>query len=254
MTAAIAACMSGEPARPSSPFPLTRLSLLEGVQSADAPVRRQAFDVLVTAYWKPIYTYVRLRWRLGRDDAEDVTQGFLAAAFERRFFDTFDPSKARFRTFLRICLDRFVQNQQQASARQKRGGGVPLAPLDFETAEGELRVREPAAPGDFEHLFRQEVIRSLFARAVDAVRDTCERAGRDVAFHLFARYDLEPERRRTYAALAAESGLTIVQVTNQLALARRMFRAAVLNELREMTGSDREFRLEARDLLGIDVS
>jgi hypothetical protein len=187
------------------------------------------------------------------EDVEDTTQAFLAVAYERRFFDRFDPSKARFRTFLRVCLDRFVQNQQAAATRQKRGGGVHLVPLDFETAEGELRIREPAATADLDQLFRQEVVRALFARGVDAVRDECARTGRSFVFQLFERYDLEPGEKVTYAALAGEAGLTVTQVTNHLASARRMFRAAVLDDLREMTGNDDEFRLEARDLFGMEI-
>jgi hypothetical protein len=34
---------------------------------------------------------------------------------------------------------------------------------------------------------------------------------------------------------------------------RRLFRNAVLERLRDMTGSEEEFRLEARDLLGAEV-
>ena len=42
-------------------------------------------------------------------------------------------------------------------------------------------------------------------------------------------------------------------VTNYLAFARREFRRIVLEQLREMTGSEEEFRREARTLLGIDA-
>ncbi|HWN41405.1 MAG TPA: hypothetical protein VNW71_04255, partial [Thermoanaerobaculia bacterium] len=69
----------------------------------------------------------------------------------------------------------------------------------------------------------------------------------------FERYDLE-EDRPTYARLAEELGITAVQVTNDLAAARRDFRRLVLDELRALTGSEAEFRAEARDILGVDPS
>jgi hypothetical protein len=47
--------------------------------------------------------------------------------------------------------------------------------------------------------------------------------------------------------------MTAVQVTNELAAARRDFRRLVLDELRELTGSEAELRAEARDVLGIDL-
>jgi hypothetical protein len=72
---------------------------------------------------------------------------------------------------------------------------------------------------------------------------------------LFERYDVDVadgERPPSYAELASEYGLPVTQVTNYLAWARRAFRSAVLERLREATGSDEEFRAEARDVLGID--
>src|ERR1700754_3089368 len=98
---------------PFAAFPQTRLTVVDRLRHGESSVRRLAADDLVSAYWRPVYVYLRLRWRLSAEDAEDATQGFFAAALERRFFDTFDPAKARFRTFLRVCLDRFVQNERK---------------------------------------------------------------------------------------------------------------------------------------------
>jgi RNA polymerase sigma factor (sigma-70 family) len=228
------------------------LSVLHRIRSDDLDERQAAFDTFAAAYWKPVYKYLRLRWRAAPEDAEDSTQAFLAAAFEKQFFDRFDPAQARFRTFLRVCLDRFVQNQLKAAGRQKRGAGRVLS-LDFEDAEGELRHHEPSTPSDVDELFRREVMRSLFTRAVADVRADYRRRGRDAQFRLFERYDLEGEEGLSYAALAAETGLPVTQITNHLAAVRRAFRAAALAHLRELTTSDAEFRAEARDLFGVDL-
>jgi hypothetical protein len=69
---------------------------------------------------------------------------------------------------------------------------------------------------------------------------------------VFARYDLDDAEpgRPSYAALAGELGLSITDVTNHLAAARREFRRISLELLRQMTGSEDEFRREARSLLG----
>jgi hypothetical protein len=42
-------------------------------------------------------------------------------------------------------------------------------------------------------------------------------------------------------------------VTNQLAWARRTFRAGVLDAIRAFCATEDEFRSEARDLLGVDL-
>ncbi len=245
------------PAAPA-PFPATRHSILRDLRGDHAERRRAAADVLCAAYWKPVYAYLRLRWRLDAEDAEDATQSFLARAVERAFFDRYDPAHARFRTFLRVCLDRFIANEMKAAGRLKRGGGVrtvALESVDFAGAEAELAGRAPSADADVDALFHREWVRHLFARAVDALRAELLATGRDHQLRAFERYDLaDDEERPTYAALAAELGTTAVQVTNYLAAARRAFRRHVLDQLRALTGSDAEFRAEARELLGMDAS
>ena len=83
-------------------FPQTHASVLERVRSADADVRRIAFDDLAAGYWKPSYHYLRLQWQLPPEDAEDAVQAFFATAFEKQYLEKYDPSKSKFRTFLRV--------------------------------------------------------------------------------------------------------------------------------------------------------
>lgn len=235
-------------------FPATRLSVLARIREGDDTVRREAFDLLARAYWRPVYTYLRLRWRAEPADAEDLTQGFLGAAWEKSFFDDYQPGRARFRTFLRVCLDRFVQNQRKAERTAKRGGGVPLLSLDFPQVEGTLSTEEPVASDASDELFDREFRRALFSGVVERLGQELAARGREQVFTVFARYDLEAPEGLTYAALAEELGLPVTQVTNHLHAARRRFRELVLDQLRELSGSEEEFRAEARDLLGMDLA
>jgi hypothetical protein len=95
-------------------------------------------------------------------------------------------------------------------------------------------------------------VRSLFALAVESLRAACAAAGKERHFDLFRRYDLEDagEGKVTYDDLAREFRLSPSLVTNHLAWTRREFRRVLLETLRQVTGSDEEFRLEARLLLG----
>src|SRR4051812_17743931 len=96
---------------PGGRFPPTRHSAVRAVAGSDPAERARAFDVLVRAYYKPVYKHLRLRFRKDAEDARDLTQGFFTRAFERRFFDDFDPVRARFRTYLKVCLDRYAMEQ-----------------------------------------------------------------------------------------------------------------------------------------------
>jgi RNA polymerase sigma factor (sigma-70 family) len=231
-------------------FPPTRHSVLQSIASGEEPERQRGLEALAEAYWRPVYKHLRLHWGAAADEAEDLTQGFFARALEKGFFAQYDPQRARFRTWLRTCLDGYVANERAAARRLKRGGGTVVLPLDFASAEAELRDASPAA--DVEESFRREWVRSLFAGAVAALESSCRARGREAQFALFVRYDLEPppEGRPTYAELAAELALPVTQVTNYLAAARREFRRLVLERLRATTASEAEFQREARDLLG----
>ena len=231
-------------------FPPTRLSVVARVRSEDADTRRVAHLALVEAYWKPIYKYLRLKWHLSPDAAADATQEFFLSLLERDLVGRYDAARARFRTYLRLCLDGFVANQQKAERRIKRGGGITTVPLDFTTAEGELVRIEPSIPADVDDLFYREWVRALFDRAVADLRADAETRNRQVMFEVFDRYDLaDAATRPSYDEIGVALGLPTTTVTNHLAAMRRQFRAIVLDRLREITGSDDEWEAEARRLL-----
>jgi RNA polymerase sigma factor (sigma-70 family) len=233
------------------PFPQTRHSVLLSARSPDPEERRRAFAVLAEAYWKPAYKYARLRFGLSPDDAEDLTQGFFAEALQKAYFERFDPGRARFRTYLRTCLDGFASKERAAARAQKRGGGVAHLALDFAAAECELAQAPPAPGTDLDEYFHREWVRGLFEQAVARLRDRCAATGRGVAFAVFERYDLERDHEAlTYADLARDLGLPVTQVTNHLAAMRRELRRVLLDGLRALCASEAEFLQEVRSVLG----
>jgi len=111
------------------------------------------------------------------------------------------------------------------------------------------------APETLDRCFDAEWARSIFELAVDGLRDQCALDGKETHFKLFELYDLDDSgaKKVTYEELAARFGVPATSVTNHLAWARREFRRIVLEKLREVTGSDEEFRKEARFLLGTEA-
>jgi RNA polymerase sigma-70 factor (ECF subfamily) len=206
----------------------------------------------VSIYWKPVYKYIRARYRRSVEDASDLTQEFFASLLDRDTLDAYEPKKARLRTFLRSCVDALVANTDRDARREKRGGGTAPLSLEFELAEGELARTGLPSPERLEDFFEREWVRSLFAAAVDELRSMYAAKGKEIVFSIFARYDLDDAEpgRPTYADLAREFSVAITDVTNHLAGARRDFRRICLDLLRETTASDDEFRREARSLLG----
>jgi RNA polymerase sigma factor (sigma-70 family) len=219
-------------------FPSTRRSAVLAAQSSDATERRQAFEALVDAYWKPVYKFVRIKWHCDADAAEDYTQGFFTRAMEKDFFRAYDPSKGSFRTFLRTCLEGYIANEIKAASRWKRGGDTTVLSLDYATAEGELREHPPSPDASPEESFHREWVRSLFALALDDLRELCETRGKRSEFEIFSRYDLGDPT--SYSALAQELAIPVTTVTNRLAWSRREFRKLLLDRLRSVDGRESE--------------
>jgi RNA polymerase sigma factor (sigma-70 family) len=235
-------------------FPATRWSMLEAARSEDGDSRRRALDTLISAYWKPVYKYIRLRWNRDHEQSKDLTQEFFTRLLEKDFLADYDPGRARLRTFLRTCVDGLVMNQDKAAHRLKRGGDQQVLSLDYEAADGEMAQIEVPAREDLDDFFAREFVRSLFAMAVEKLRQECNERGKATHFRLFERYDIdEAGKHLTYDDVARQFGIRPTDVTNYLSWARREFRRIVLDRLREMTATEEEFRREARSLLGMDV-
>jgi DNA-directed RNA polymerase specialized sigma24 family protein len=226
-------------------FPGTRRSAVLGAASDDPIVRERSWRALVEAYWKPAYKHVRVKWKAQAPDAADHVQAFFERAVHREFFAGYQPERARFRTFFKLCLDRHVSSAGQAAAREKRGGLA--AALDFADAERELELAGAAAWESPEEVFEREFKRALFGRGVQALEAWCRSEGKPQVWEAFRRYDLGDPPRPKYDALASELSLPVTTITNHLALARRKLKELVLGELQLVTASDGELREEVSE-------
>ena len=52
----------------------------------------------MAAYWRPVYRHLRARWRVREEEAEDLAQGFFAAALEKGWLARYEPARGRFRS------------------------------------------------------------------------------------------------------------------------------------------------------------
>ena len=152
-----------EPERGS--FPLTHWSLVIRAASDPSTQARAALDELCSAYWYPIYAFVR---RKGNDPdrAFDLTQDFFIHLFEKDVLASAREGKGRFRSFLRVvCRNFLIDAWRKKPAKAK----APIS-IDARDAEGRYLV-EPVDNVTPEHLFdRAWAMTLLEARAGDPVR------------------------------------------------------------------------------------
>jgi len=232
-----------------TPFPETRWTALRALKSDDNATRQLGWDVVARLYWHPVVSYVCVKWNLSEHDAQDTAQNFFTFALERDTLAKYEPGKARFRSFLRVCLDRFLINEHHARSAQKRGGGRVES---IETAGADGTPLDPVDPEKLDDLFEREWRRSLFEAAVSEVETSCATDTQKLQFALFRRYDIDrgSDDRLTYDDLAREFNLSVTSVTNHLHAVRTRVRLALLEQLRAITASEQEFLEESQALFG----
>jgi RNA polymerase sigma-70 factor (ECF subfamily) len=134
---------------------------------------------LCSAYWYPIYAFIR---RQGRNahDAQDLTQGFFAELIERESLAGVVKERGRFRTWLLAVLKHFLANEWHRSQRQKRGGRAVVVSLDDEAERRYLA--EPIAPLTADSLFDRSWALTLVERALSKLESEWNESGKRAEF------------------------------------------------------------------------
>ena len=124
-------------------FPTTHWSRVVTAASRDASEAREALSSLCQAYWYPIYAYVRHRGHTP-EQAQDLTQDFFAYILEHDLIAKADPTRGRFRAFLRTVCARQLADRRDRQNAAKRGGG--RSPLSDRPLRRRAPVRARARP------------------------------------------------------------------------------------------------------------
>jgi RNA polymerase sigma-70 factor (ECF subfamily) len=149
-------------------FPTTRWSLIVSSRQWPTPDSREALASLCTAYWYPLYAFVRRRGQ-SVEDAQDLTQGFFSRLLDKRYLDDFDRERGRFRTFLMAAFRHYIINECNRERAQKRGGELPTLPLDLQNAEWRYHL-EPSHSLTPEKIYERCWTLALLERSMERLR------------------------------------------------------------------------------------
>ena len=226
-------------------FPETLWEVVRRAGDRSEGERRKGLEDLARIYWKPVYSYFRLSWSRSNEDCKDLVQAFFLWLFEGDALAKYDPSRGRFRAYLKSLLRHFVQHHDEAMGRLKRGGGVTLLPLDDGDRIPDPRFNDPDAA--FDRTWRESVLK----RAFDAVRARLEAKGKSVHMKLFEEYDLTPAAERaTYRGLAGKYGIKETDVHNYLDVVREEIRTQIREEFARSATSPDDIDHEWNEFLG----
>ena len=227
-------------------FATTRWSLILSAGEPSRPDARAALTTLCETYWYPLYAFLRSRGH-GPGDAEDLTQAFFANLLESGLIQSADPARGRFRSFLLKCLQHFTANVHARNTAAKRGGGVPVLPLEIENGEGRYRL-EPPDHDTPERSFDRRWALLLLERALSRLEADAADKNRQQQFATLKPYLTGDEPQLSYAAAAETLGLSEGAVKVAVHRLRRQFRDVVRDEIAQTVDSPAQIEDELRHL------
>lgn len=230
------------------------MSACTGTDQAATREAGRAVDRLCHDYWPPLYSFVRRRGYKSQD-AQDIVQGFFAFLLENQAYARADCAKGKFRTFLLAALKNYLSDARDHEKRLKRGGGQSPIWLDAEDVkieEGHAHDLQAPPSGDEEKFFERRWAMTIVTRALDAL--AVEFAQSEHGTRTFTA--LKPflsggTELRDPAEVAAELGVTVENLRNQISRLRVRFRDNLRQEIARTVSAQNDLDEEMRYLLRV---
>lgn len=225
-------------------FRTTHWSVVLAAGDDAAAESANALERLCAIYWFPIYTYLR-RQNYSRDDAQDLTQSFLAHLLANHRLRTVHPEKGKFRSFLLGSLKNFLANEWNKNNALKRGGQFTLISLDADLTEDRFK-REPWHEATPEKAFERSWALMLLDSVLAGLREEYTAEGKAVLFDGIQIYLSGDKGAVPYAEMAARLDLSESALKMSVLRMRRRFgellRAEIANTVSQPDEIDEEIR------------
>ena len=227
-------------------FLTTHWSLILSARDAEGTRAREALASLCSAYWYPLYAFVR---RKGHDaeSAQDLVQGFFARLLEKGDLASVDRAKGKFRSFLMASSAHFLANQSDHDRAWKRGGGKALISIDRLTAEGRYD-REPSHNLTAERLFERRWATTLLENVLGRLESEMDRTGNSSVFEALRPVLLGEAERASYAQIAARLGVSEEAARAAAQRLRRRYRVILREQVAQTLEDPAEVEEEIHSL------
>jgi len=231
-------------------FPTTRLSLVLAAAGPESQAR-DALAALCRIYWYPLYGYIR-RQGHSADDAQDLTQSFLARLLEKQTLRDFQQERGRFRSFLLASLRNFLANQRDSARAGKRGGHVLTVSLDIAIDSGERRYcLEPRNDLTPEKIFEKQWALALLDHVMARLREEFEGAGEIERFRRLQSSLTGDDTKIRYRELAQQLDMTEGAVKVAIHRLRQRYRETLREEISSIVVHEQEISDEIRYLMSV---
>ncbi len=250
MTTANQTTPGSTPPAPRPVFVTTHWSLVVSARDRQSPQSAAALEKLCRAYWYPLYAYVR-RSGQSKENAEDLTQAFFARLLEKKFLDSAQQERGRFRTFLLVALKRFLANEWERAHAQKRGGFQTQLSLDTDLAERKIQAEIAASEIPPDRAFERRWALTLLEQTMSRLRSEFTSAGKTSEFNHLKIFLTADKKEIPYAAIAAELGMEEGALRVAVHRLRRRYRELFREEIAHTMAEGESIDDELRHLLSV---
>jgi RNA polymerase sigma factor (sigma-70 family) len=213
-----------------------------------SPRAPEALEALCTAYWHPLYVYVRRRGYT-QADAEDLTQAFFAWLLNRNWLAQADQQRGRFRSFLLTSISNFLANEWDKANAKKRSAGPTLS-LQYGEAENRL-ILEPIDSITPEQSFERRWALTLLDQVMNRLSAEFIDEGKAELFAALKPCLLGERTAQPYATLALKLGMTEGSVKVTVHRLRQRYRQLLRDEIAQTVATPEAVEDELRYLFAV---
>ncbi len=196
-----------------------------------------ALERLCTAYWPPLYAYVRSRG-YSIEESQDLTQAYFERLLAKNYVKTFSRERGQFRSFLLASLKHFMANEYDRDNALKRGGGQVHLALDLNWDDAESRcLLDPGHNFTPERIFEQRWALTLLERARVRLAAEMLRAGKQDQFRKLGSLASGEEADVPYRDLARALDTSEGAIKVAVHRLRRRFRELLRDEVGQTVDS-----------------
>ena len=208
-----------------------------------------ALEQLCLAYWAPICSYIG-RSGFSRQDAEDLTQDFIAWFVAKDHLSEADRDKGKLRSYLIAILRRFLADKGRFLGAKKRGGD-----RDFVSFEHEMENDGGISLSSNQHTpdedFDRKWASALMQRAVKRLQQDYRDRGKAAIFEKLSTFLQARPEETAYQDCASALGVTVAAIKMNVMRMRKRYAQLFREEVFATIGDESELEDEIRYLMSL---
>ena len=229
-------------------FATTHWSVVLQAQG-ESPEAEEALEKLCRVYWRPIFSFLR-RQGIGREEAEDLTQGFFASLLEHRNLDAVRKEKGRLRSYLLGALKYFLGDERRRAMAIKRGKGEQLIALEGLRTDERFEV-EAADPVTPELIYERQWASTLLEQVLGRLKDEFCAAGKPALFDSLKKLLPDEPGAPSQAEIAAQLGMKENAVRQAFHRFRQRYQSLIREEIAHTVATPGDIEDELRHLISV---